>query len=771
MEISEILEMSNGCIQDEKPYCTAACPLHVDVHSMAKHMQAGDYSRAYKLYAKQVMFPEILSRVCDEPCKNACIRNKLDEPISIRLLEKASVDFASKKEPPSYYVTEKRKTIHIVGGGLCGMSCAIDLARKGYHIELYEKTGRLGGKLWEIEESILPKDILDREIEKLSDENITFNFNTEITDIVQFCEDAVFVATGESGPSFGIFGCDRKINPLTLETCFRGVFAGGSILNAGRKDSFIQNILQGLQASRSIDRYLNDNSLDYGRDDELKRETRLYTNINGVGKKNAVCPANPASGFTAQEAKEEASRCLLCECMECVKNCIYLAQYQSFPQVYMKNFAGMMIDATGFNKKKYMHELNSCSMCGLCKEVCPTGVDMGKVVTECKKYFYENQTMPPAFHDFWLRDVDFSGSDESFLSFSQPGFQTSRYLFFPGCQLGASDPAYVQMSYQYLAQHLEGGVGIYLDCCGAPAAWAGNSGLFQKKQDLFLENWRGMGKPVVILACPSCSKTMGSYRPEVETGTLWRIIRETGLPQSAAQTADVPVAVYDPCSSRNYPEMQKDVRDLLDGMGYRVEELKLHGRFAQCCSYGGIISQANPALAEKIVAERINASTRNYITYCMNCRDDFAGKGKPTWHLLDLLFGRDDDSYAARTPPSRSERRSNRIKLKSLMAKEWCGLEPARNQKAHESIVIEISYEVLKKADERFILEDDIKQVIWQAEQTGYKFIRSENGYSIAHRKLGMVTYWVEYFISESIYVIVNVYSHRMELQESCNER
>ena len=765
MEVNDILKMRNGCIQGEPAYCTATCPLHVDVRGMIKYLQAGDFTRAYKLYAKQVLFPVILSRICDEPCKDACIRNKLDESVSIRLLEKASVDFASKRILPAYYVSEKQNTITVIGGGLCGLSCALDLSRKGYHVKLFEMSSRLGGRLWELEETIMPRQVLLQEFEKTIEENITLHFNSEITSIDVLERDALFIATGNSGVDFGI---NRSaVDPLTLATNLKGVFAGGDILNTNGMISPVRLMAQGLQASKSIERYLKQSSLSLGREDELKTETQLYTNIAGASKTNVVLPADTTGGYTEREAKEEALRCLLCECMECVKNCTYLAEYKSYPEVYIKSFGGMMLGTAGFEKKNYMHQLNSCSMCGLCKEVCPNSVDMGKVVKKCKEFFYGKDTMPRAFHDYMLRDMDFSGSDDAFLSFGQPGFQKCRYLFFPGCQLGASDPEYVQLSYRYLTERLDGGVGIYIDCCGAPAAWAGNSAAFQTKQASFLEYWRGMGRPVVLAACPSCSKMFEAYSTEIQTSSIWTILKSFGLPENIPSSEGIPIAVYDPCASRYFPEMQSDVRDLLDAMGYRSEELQLHNRFARCCSYGGAISQVNPALAEKIIHDRVDASPLPYVTYCSNCRDDFADKGKPTWHLLDILFGRNDTSHALRTPPTKSQRRSNRVKLKALLVAEWCGLELKREQNAFNSMNVMIPDELIKKADKRFILTDDIKQVIWRAEKSGYKFVRPKSGLITAHLKIGMITYWVEYRSVENIYTVTNVYSHRMELQEN----
>ncbi len=66
---------------------------------------------------------------------------------------------------------------------------------------------------------------------------------------------------------------------------------------------------------------------------------------------------------------------------------------------------------------------------------------------------------------------------------------TSRYVFFPGCQLSASSPENVKRTYSYLTEKLEGGVGLMLRCCGAPADWAGRTEEFSEVMSEFEARW------------------------------------------------------------------------------------------------------------------------------------------------------------------------------------------------------------------------------------------------------------------------------------------
>ena len=79
------------CIQDEPPRCQASCPVRVDIRGMCEALAKGDPDEALKLLRKSVPFPEILCRICDEPCGCACLRGERGAPVRIRMLERAAV--------------------------------------------------------------------------------------------------------------------------------------------------------------------------------------------------------------------------------------------------------------------------------------------------------------------------------------------------------------------------------------------------------------------------------------------------------------------------------------------------------------------------------------------------------------------------------------------------------------------------------------------------------------------------------------------------------
>jgi hypothetical protein len=210
-------------------------------------------------------------------------------------------------------------------------------------------------------------------------------------------------------------------------------------------------------------------------------------------------------------------------------------------------------------------------------------------------------------------------------------------------------------------------------------------------------------------------------------------------------------------------EIQDCVRRLVDRLGYQVVELPLSRDKTECCGFGGLMSFSDPELAAKVSQRRVSECGEPYVAYCAICRDFFASQGKPTWHLLDLIFGMDTPEQAARKRPGYSQLRDNRIRLQQeLVEKLWGERMPGREEYAAVELVI--SPEIKGKMEERMILEDDLRQVIHDAERSGKKLLDQATGHFLAHAKLGIVTYWVEYSPGDGGYKVHNTYSHRMQI-------
>lgn len=784
MDQKQLREQENRCIQEQAPACTAACPVHVDARGMIAEIARGDFAAAYKLYRKAVLFPGIISHICDQPCRSVCLRKDLGGAIEIAALERACLEFGGRSAEAIKPLPRKAKKVAIVGAGISGLAVAFDLARKGWGVVIFEAGDRLGGGVWKTPPDLLPRDVLVNDLRVIEDLGVEIYLNTPVgrkggnghsTFITRLCEeyDAVYLSIGPNASDIPDLKLDETgkvvVDPLTFQTSQNGVFAGGDVLRVSvnfpeqeKSHSAILSISEGRRAATSIDRYLQRVSLTASRIDEGPYETRLYTNTKDISLEPVVSPGDSTPYYSRELAETEAARCIQCECLECVKACEYLAHYKGYPKKYIREIYNNLSIVMGTRFSNQF--INTCALCGLCKEVCPTDVDMGEICRSARVQMVEQKRMPPSAHDFALRDMAFSNGEKFALAKNAPGFETSDYLFFPGCQLSAGSPGYVEKAYQFLGGVFPNqGVGLMLRCCGAPAEWAGRKDLFAASQAEFFAEYEKMGKPKLILACSSCFQIFQTHCPEIEILSFWEVFDQHGTQKLASRVFNAPFAVHDPCSTRYEANIQDAVRNILRKMGCTIEELSFSREKTECCSYGGLMWLANRPVADEMVQRRIAESRLDYVTYCAMCRDFFARRGKRTLHLLDLIYGAPEIDHSASPPVGFSQRHENRARLKAKLLNElWSETMP--DQQDFETIRLILPEPVQQMIEDRLILVEDIKKVIEYAERTGKRMYNASTGRYLAYYRPISVTYWVEYTPQEDSFLIHKAYSHRMEI-------
>ena len=278
----------------------------------------------------------------------------------------------------------------------------------------------------------------------------------------------------------------------------------------------------------SIDRLLQGASLTASRTDEPGGGACLYVNVGAHAPVPRVAPADPQRGYSRDEAIAEAGRCFPCHCLECVKACEYLKHYGSYPKRYVRDIYNNLSIVLGNRKANRM--IDSCTLCGLCGTLCPNDLSMGEVCLEARRDMVDSGHMPASHHEFALRDMAHSRSEAAAFARSQPGFEKCAVAFFPGCQLAASSPWHVERVYAHLAEKITGGVGLIVDCCGAPALWSGRRALHDEVTASLRETWRSLGEPEIVTACSTCLKTLGEFLPEMKARSLWTVIAEIGWP-------------------------------------------------------------------------------------------------------------------------------------------------------------------------------------------------------------------------------------------------
>ncbi len=733
------------CLQNEPPFCAVACPFHLDVRDFIDKVKRGGFQAAYRAYLNAVGFPGIVAALCDEPCQGVCPRKTSGGAISMRLLEQAAIDNARNLDPNSYNVPPKQKKVAIIGAGPSGLACALRLAARGYEVTVFEKTGRIGGHLY----GILAPEVFLTDIERqFKHVEYELRLNTEIKSLDGLEFDSVYVATGAGGADFGLSPSGAGAFASTKP----GVFLGGSLLGVNS----MRAIADGLQASVAIERWIKAGGMNQPGETS---DTKLEVDASRIAPVELVRPAD-GRAYTRDEAVAEAARCLNCACDVCFRACDLMHYFEKFPkriadEVEITIHPGTL-DGNGTVATRL---ISTCNQCGLCKEVCPKDIDTGDLLLKSHRIMRAKGAMPWAFHEFFLRDMA-AANGEGWLSRLPPGQERSRYMFFPGCQLGASDPRYVTESYRFLLG-VWPDTALTLGCCGAPAEWAGDEPIRDEVAAKIRRSWIAFDRPVVVFACPTCKQIFGRHLPEIEGVFLYDLMRQQGLNPPVRAEGEI-VSVFDPCSSREEPGVQRSVRELAGRAGFRLEPLPMEGRLAQCCSWGGQVSIAYPPYARYVVKNRIEENDRPYIAYCANCRDIFAAAKKPVRHILDIMLGLNGPD---RRPPTVTDRRRNRMILKRRVLAEWW--KEAGGQEVTRMTLL-IAPELSRKLSDDMILETDIQAVIAYCEGTGRKVCDPATGNFSGHLQIGPMTFWAVYRpAAGGGFELVNAYGHRMSIEEA----
>ena len=765
MDQLQLREIEFRCIQEEQPFCTASCPLHVDVRAFMAGLAKGDLREARRVLDRTMPFPEIIGRLCDQPCYPFCKRGEIGDPLATARLERFCVTNSTTvlKLPK---LPAKGGSVAIIGSGLSGMTAALDLGRKGRKATLITTAPSLGGTLRSYPETDLPQETLSQAATLLESYGVALQLaaplDRESIAALTTKYDAVYFDCDEIGPDLLPFATD-PLDPLTLNLPHEGYFAGGGIV-AGTPFSVIKQVEDGRRAALTIERYLQKVSLTAQREMEGACTTRMYTVTTGMPHLAQIIPADPAIGYTAIEAQQEAGRCIHCECMECVKQCVYLREYKEYPKTLIRKIYNNQAIVQGTHNANRM--INACSLCGQCTTICPHDFPVADVCRATRQEMVRTNHMPPSAHDFALEDMRFSLSPFCTLSRHQPGTERSRYVFYPGCQLAGSAPEAVKSTYQYLTDQLQGGVALILDCCGIPAHWAGEEKLFAETMEDFRAKIERLGNPTVITACSSCLSIFQKFAPEIQATSLWQVLDTLDLPVHPDLLPRQTLTIHDPCTTRHQDELQASVRNLCHKLGLNIVENRFSGKMTDCCGYGGLMQYANPQLGAKAAVVKAERSDHDGLAYCAMCRDNLAAAGNRVAHLLDYIF----PVFEAQEPldrnnPGFSQRHENRARLQQqLLTTLW--REPSTPEPEHKKIRLLLAQEVLDLLNSRHILEEDVQKVIHQASRTSKYLINPNNGHRLASYKPVRVTYWVEYQPTDQGYEIYNGYSHRMLLPE-----
>ncbi len=200
------------CLNCKNMPCVSGCPVNIHIPEFIAKIKEGDFEGAYNIIAKSSSLPAVCGRVCPQEtqCESKCVRGIKGEPVGIGRLERFVADWhnAHSNETPEISEPNGHK-VAVIGAGPSGLTCAGDLAKKGYKVTVFEALHAAGGVLvYGIPEFRLPKSIVKKEVDNLIkmgvdiETNIVIGKTLTIDEIFEDGYEAVFIGSGAGLPSF-----------------------------------------------------------------------------------------------------------------------------------------------------------------------------------------------------------------------------------------------------------------------------------------------------------------------------------------------------------------------------------------------------------------------------------------------------------------------------------------------------------------------------------------------------------------------------------------
>jgi ferredoxin len=358
--------------------CQFTCPAHMDIPLMNRLLAVGKFEEALKVVKNDIALPSVLGRICPAPCESACRRKSIDEAVSICLLKRSAGDHDYHFVPE--VVTPTGMKVAIVGSGPSGLSAAYYLQLKGHQCVVFEKNALPGGSLLtNYNDEILPKDVLKKEIGLIEETGVTFELNHPV-DLEEFKRilqefDTILLSCGKADNDLSTWGLELsptgiKVDKKLYQTNIEKVFATGNAVRPFKLA--IQSLGQGKDAAYCVDQFLKKQIITgeperfnskFGKliDSEYSeylKESVLYARVEPIGSK--------IKGFTNEEVREEAARCLHCDCRK-KENC----KLRDYSEIYNANQKHFAYDERKPVQKQIQHDLiiyepTKCIKCGIC---------------------------------------------------------------------------------------------------------------------------------------------------------------------------------------------------------------------------------------------------------------------------------------------------------------------------------------------------------------------------------------------------------------------